>query len=39
MSEEQTAACLRAEDVNVIELWERREKAPACSENDPNEYG
>ena len=39
MNEELAAAYLKAEDVNVVELWKRREKVPGCSENDPNKYG
>lgn len=38
-SEELAEALLKAEDVNAVELWDRRRKVPRCSENDPNKYG
>lgn len=33
------AACLKAEDKIGIELWERSEEVPRCSENDTNVHG
>lgn len=33
------AVCLKPEDKNGTELWERSEEVPRCSENDTNVHG